>query len=149
MPRRAKELPPEVLAALAGADLVIHLGDFTELSLVHVLESFAPLAAVHGNNDSEEIRARFPATLRLRVEGHVLVLVHGDRGARSALLAARAVEGGDAVLFGHSHRPWCTREDGRLLFNPGSPTDRRWFPHRCFGTLDIGAEILPRLVHLP
>lgn len=149
MPRRARALPPEVLAAIERADLLIHLGDFTELSLARTLESLGPLAAVHGNNDSEEVRARFPAIHRLTLHGHTLVLLHGDLGSRSALMAARAIEGGDAVLFGHSHRPHCAWEGGRLLFNPGSPTDRRWAPHRSFGTLEIGENIVPHLVYLP
>jgi putative phosphoesterase len=149
MPRRAKELPTEVLSALQRADMVIHLGDFTETALLEVLQTFAPVFGVHGNNDSEEIRTLFPATRRLDIEGHTLALIHGDLGGRTALAAARAVTGADVVLFGHSHHPWCSREDGRLLFNPGSPTDRRWSPHRSFGLLVFAEEIEPLLVPLP
>jgi predicted phosphodiesterase len=76
------------------------------------------------------------------------VLVHGDVGGRTALTAARSVDGGDAVLFGHSHRPYCSVEGGRLLFNPGSPTDRRFGPYRSYGWLEIGERIRPRIVPL-
>lgn len=148
MPRRARELPRLLLDALATADLVIHLGDFTEGDLAGELASLAPLYAVHGNNDSPQIRDRFPATLTMTLEGHSAVLLHGHLGGRTALEAARRVQAADLVLFGHSHRPWCSREDGRLLFNPGSPTDRRWAPHRSFGVLElredsIDASIVP------
>jgi putative phosphoesterase len=123
MPRRAKELPRGVLQAVSAADLVIHLGDFTEVTLVSELRRLAPLCAIHGNNDSEEVRSIFPDKKRLEVNGHVLQLIHGDKGARTALAAARNVCDAEVVLFGHSHRPCCENEAGILLFNPGSPTD--------------------------
>lgn len=147
MPRRARVLPRPVLTALAQADLVIHLGDFTETELASALASLAPLYAVHGNNDSAELRAQLPATLTIVVEGHSLVLIHGHLGGRTALAAARN-QTADVILFGHSHRAWCSREGNRLLFNPGSPTDRRWAPQRTFGVLDlwegnVDASIIP------
>lgn len=39
------------------------------------------------------------------------------------------------VVFGHSHIPLLADEDGLLLFNPGSPTDRRRQPEHTFGLL--------------
>ena len=36
------------------------------------------------------------------------------------------------VVFGHSHIPFLEDEDGFLLLNPGSPTDKRRQPdHTC------------------
>ncbi len=44
------------------------------------------------------------------------------------------------VVFGHSHIPLHQRgEDGLVLFNPGSPTDRRRQPRGTMGLLDIEA----------
>jgi putative phosphoesterase len=148
MPRGGRELSKEVCDLLPRVDGIVHLGDFTEAEVAHRLESYAPLYAVHGNNDAAEVRTRFPATRSLTVEGHELVLIHGDKGGRTALEAARKIRNVDAVLFGHSHRPWCSQEDGRLLFNPGSPTDRRWNPHRSFGLLEVGDSIRPWVILL-
>jgi predicted phosphodiesterase len=41
------------------------------------------------------------------------------------------------VVFGHSHIPWLTDEDGLLLLNPGSPTDKRREPDFTFAVLRI------------
>jgi predicted phosphodiesterase len=41
------------------------------------------------------------------------------------------------VVFGHSHIPWNEKHDGQLLFNPGSPTDRRRQPQGTVGELII------------
>ena len=148
IPRRARRLPDPVLDMLPAVDGIIHLGDFTQLEVAEMLEQFGDLHAVSGNNDCVDIRSRFPLTQRLDVDGHRIVLLHGDVGGRTALEAARSVRAADAVLFGHSHRPWCSREAGTLLFNPGSPTDRRWAPRCSFGILTIGRSIDATLIRL-
>jgi putative phosphoesterase len=140
-------LPLSVLEAAQHADLIAHLGDFTEVEVARQLESMAPLAAVHGNNDSAEVRERFPALVRLDVEGRRLVLIHGHVGGRTAAQAARAVPDADIVLFGHSHQPRIQWENGRLLFNPGSPTQPRFSRSTSYGILTIDggvrADIIP------
>ncbi|HEX8919494.1 MAG TPA: metallophosphoesterase family protein, partial [Chloroflexota bacterium] len=128
------------------ADLAIHLGDFTESNVAVQLNAFCPVVAVHGNNDSEELRSSLPAFAEVKVEGFRLLLIHGHVSGRTALDSARHTIGGDAVLFGHSHSSYCAWENGRLLFNPGSPTDKRWTKHRSFGMLDIGKSIQPSIV---
>jgi predicted phosphodiesterase len=49
----------------------------------------------------------------------------------------------DVVVFGHSHIPWNERgEDGQLLFNPGSATERRRQPKHTFGILDLDGGVV-------
>ena len=44
----------------------------------------------------------------------------------------------DIVVFGHSHIPWNEEGvDGQVLFNPGSPTERRRQPRCTYGVLDL------------
>lgn len=149
MPRSGRVLPEAVIDAARSADLIVHLGDFTGPEVAEYLGTLGPLAAVHGNNDSQAIRARFPASRLLEIEGHRVALIHGHEGGRTANAAAKAVAGADVVLFGHSHVPTIVREDGRLLFNPGSPTERRFAPHRSFGILDLGVTAEASLIQLP
>lgn len=148
MPRRAKQLPRQLSDALVQADLVVHLGDFTEMSAVSLFQSFGPLRAVHGNNDAEEIRALFPKEQRFRIGPHRFALIHGDIGGRTATSAARRISNADVVLFGHSHQPYCEQESGRLLFNPGSPTDKRWSEYRAFGILEVDEAIHASIVRI-
>ena len=53
----------------------------------------------------------------------------------------------DCAVYGHSHIPMIEQVDGTILFNPGSPTDRRWGPHFGLGLIHVSAEkIDPELV---
>lgn len=148
VPARGRSLPSDVLSAADDVDLIVHLGDLTAMEVIDDLARFAPVRIVHGNVDPPDVQAAYPAFLRLSVEGRELVLLHGHLGGRTALSAARSVSGGDAVLFGHSHQPYSATESGRLLFNPGSPTDRRRAPRRSFGILTVADSIEPTLVSL-
>ena len=49
----------------------------------------------------------------------------------------------DVVVFGHSHVPVNEEgEDGQLLFNPGSPTQRRAQPVHSIGELQIAGGVV-------
>lgn len=56
----------------------------------------------------------------------------------------------DVVVFGHSHIPWNAEGlDGQLLFNPGSPTERRSQPHHTLGTLElVDGRVADAAIHL-
>jgi len=133
LPVRAKVLPDEVLAAVAGADLVVHAGDWVdEAALDDLLAASRLLLACWGNNDGAGLRARLPEVGRAVVAGVRLEVVHetGGKDGREARCDA-AHPGADVLVFGHSHIPWdTTTPGGRRLLNPGSPTDRRRQP-RC------------------
>ncbi|MFP3472622.1 metallophosphoesterase family protein, partial [Micrococcus sp. SIMBA_144] len=53
--------------------------------------------------------------------------------------ALEAFEGEDVdvIIFGHSHIPFSRFMKGILLFNPGSPTDKRKLPYYSHGVLTI------------
>jgi len=148
MPRAGRSLPKQLLSALTRADMILHLGDFTGLDVVELLEGYAPLVAVHGNNDEPEILKRFPASLRLTLASYTVAMIHGHLGGRTAFQAARAISDADVVLFGHSHRPTCLSENGKLLMNPGSPTDRRTARYRSYGAIELGEEVQARVIPL-
>jgi uncharacterized protein len=131
LPKRAKDLPPEVWRAVDDADLVIHAGDWVDVAALDALESRADrLVGVAGNNDHGVLRERLPEVARLEVEGLQLGVVHetGPATGREARCDA-AYPDLDVLVFGHSHIPWdTTTPRGLRLLNPGSPTDRRRQP---------------------
>ena len=52
MPRGRRRLPDACVARLAGADAILHAGDFMELEVLDELEALGPpVHAVHGNVD--------------------------------------------------------------------------------------------------
>ncbi len=145
LPRRARDLPHGLWAAIDAADLVVHAGDWVDVALLDRLEARSRrLLAVHGNNDHGALRERLPEVARAEVEGLRIAVVHetGDAKGRERRCAARFPDT-DVLFFGHSHIPWDTTTDtGLRLLNPGSPTDRRRQPHGTFLTAVADAGML-------
>jgi putative phosphoesterase len=140
VPKRARDLPPALWAAVEAADLVVHAGDWVDVSLLDELEKrSARLVGVYGNNDGPPLRARLPEVARFEVDGLRLAVVHetGASAGRDRRCAA-AYPDTDVLFFGHSHIPWDSVAPGGLrLLNPGSPTDRRRQPYATYLTAAI------------
>ena len=139
LPRGTRRLPDPCLARLSSADLILHAGDFTSAEALEQIEALGPpLAAVHGNVDSEELRRRLPETRTVEAGGSRIALVH-DAGAAPGRLERmrRRFPDADAVVFGHSHIPLHEQANGFQIFNPGSPTDRRAQPKHTMGMATV------------
>ena len=133
VPRRARDLPDVLWAAIDAADVVLHAGDWVNRDLVDAIAARAGLVGVHGNNDGADVRAVLPEVARVTLAGVRVAVVHetGAAAGRERRMAA-AFPDTDLLVFGHSHIPWdTTAGSGLRLLNPGSPTDRRRQP---FGT---------------
>ena len=137
LPRRARDLPDPLWAAIDAADVVVHAGDWVTVDLLDALEARAArLVGVHGNNDVPALRARLPEVARMDLGGVRFAVVHetGAATGRERRCAA-AFPDVDVLVFGHSHIPWdTTAANGLRLLNPGSPTDRRRQPHGTYVT---------------
>ncbi|MFJ9036891.1 metallophosphoesterase family protein [Streptomyces sp. NPDC102406] len=140
LPKRAKELPAELMERLPLADVVVHAGDWVDTATLDLLESRSRrLIGVHGNNDGPELRARLPEVARAELDGLRLGVVHetGAAQGRERRCAERFPDL-DVLVFGHSHIPWdTTAPGGPRLLNPGSPTDRRRQPYCTYMTADV------------
>ena len=115
--------------------------------------------ATHTTAPNRRFLASLPFRLDVRpfgghAPGPALILVHGaatlntvywreDRSDRfcnkmAGLLRAR---GGDAILFGHTHKPWTRVFDGRTLVNTGSvgrPKDGD--PRASYALVEVAPE---------
>jgi putative phosphoesterase len=146
-----RQLPEAAYRQLADADVVLHAGDVVDRGLLATLESIAPTYAVLGNNDGA-LAGLLPVTRHLQLEGVDVAMIH-DGGAREgrARRVHRRFPTAQVVVFGHSHIPVDESGiDGQLLFNPGSPTERRRSPHHTVGVLELadGRVIGHRIVNL-
>ncbi|WP_242911439.1 metallophosphoesterase family protein [Actinomadura terrae] len=150
-PRRWKSCPPRVAEHLRGADVILHAGDVCVASVLDELAEYAPVHAVLGNNDAQDVADwGAPERLELDLDGLAVAMVHDSgrsqgRTARMRHWFPRA----DLVVFGHSHIPMDETGDGVRIFNPGSPTDRRRQPHGTLGLLDVGDGRLVRARIVP
>jgi putative phosphoesterase len=125
----------------ADVECIIHAGDFSILSVIDALETIAPVIAVQGNVEREEVVSTLPIKREVVVGHSRIGIVHilGEpkyyaRTARQEFPQARV------VVFGHSHVPYNQEHDGQLLFNPGSANDRRRQPTCSIGKLHIDDE---------
>lgn len=148
VPRRARELPGELLAEVARADVVVHAGDWVDTATLDLLQARSRrLIGVYGNNDGPALRARLPEVAYAELGGVRVGVVHetGPARGREARCAERFPEL-DVLVFGHSHIPWDSVAGDRLrLLNPGSPTDRRRQPYRTYMTAEVSSGRLSRV----
>ena len=136
---------------LAGADLVLHGGDFVSVGFLEELKGIGPpVEGIHGNMDEPDLKALLPKERVVEVDGLRIGMVHnaGPRVGREARLAARFADC-EAVVFGHTHVPQVERFQHLWVLNPGSPTERRSAPVHSMLVLRIrGRRITPELVTL-
>lgn len=121
---------------LEKTDLILHAGDLMDPVLLDELAAYAPVRAVRGNLDPPD--ARLPETLEFELGGVGVAMIHdsGNKKGRRNRMRRRFPEA-RIVVFGHSHIPWLEDEDGLMLLNPGSPTDKRRQPDYTFALLRV------------
>ncbi len=138
-------MPAQVWDEVARADVVLHAGDWVDVTLLDELEQRATrLVACWGNNDGAELRARLPERADVTLGGIRFTVTHetGASAGRDARMARRYPDT-DVLVFGHSHIPWdSTAATGLRLLNPGSPTDRRRQPHCTYMTAAVDHGVL-------
>ena len=118
-------------------DMLIHLGDVYGDALA--LKRYGiPLRCVAGNND---YFAKINKSDELELSGKKIFLTHGhafgvksESGLRS-LLEHGARNGYDAVLFGHTHRPYVRRRSGLWMICPGSIGG--WGARATYGVMEV------------
>lgn len=128
-------LRPEAVAALQGAELIIHAGDVGKPEILATLRDIAPLYVVRGNIDKGAWAAALPLTEVITYEEQLIYVLHD----RNALDLTPAAAGFRAVISGHSHQPLIEWRHGVLYFNPGSAGPRRFTLPITLGRLTVVA----------
>lgn len=145
-----RRLPDSAYPYLERAERILHAGDIVVGDVLDELGGFAPVTAVLGNNDVE-LAGLLPDTVVEEIGGVRVGVVHdsGPSSGRAGRMRRRFPDAG-VVVFGHSHIPWNGPGlDGQLLFNPGSPTDRRSQPHHTLGTLELDdGRVVSATIHV-
>lgn len=131
-----------------GVDLVLHAGDLVDSQILTQFTA-CPVMAVCGNMDPPAVD--LPMQRVITAGPFRIGLVHGwgaPKGLEQRLLKEFSDENIDCLVYGHSHMPTCRWHREQLLFNPGSPTDRRDAPFHSVGILEIDDKIQGRIIPL-
>ncbi len=156
LPSRRKSLPKEVIKTFQNAkvDMIIHAGDFEDLSAIQMLEKIAPLTAVQGNMCNSEVKNKFPMKKVVKIEGLTIGITHGTGGPKGYY--ERVVDmfkdessTPDIIISGHTHQPEAKLVNGVQVINPGSPTDKYFAPRNTVAILEIkGTEFDYRFIEI-
>jgi hypothetical protein len=113
---------PGTLAALSGAERILHAGDVGDPAILSVLSAVAPVTAVRGNVDRDGLARALSESEVVEVEGLSIYMLHD-----LAELDLDPVAAGFAVVIsGHTHQARLERKRGVLYLNPGSCGPRRF-----------------------
>ena len=139
-------LRPEVLPALEGVELILHLGDVGNAAVLDELGRIAPVTAIRGNVDRNGPCSRLPETEVLMLGGRYVYMLHDLKELHLDPAAAKFA----AVLSGHTHMPRIEWRGGVLYFNPGSCGPRRFELGITLGLLTVTeeGEFRPQVVSL-
>ncbi|MBS8264510.1 metallophosphoesterase [Mesobacillus boroniphilus] len=144
MPKKAKRLPERLLIDLEDCDYIIHAGDWQTVELYNELKQYGHIIGVTGNVDGPELKRMLKSKEILRAGNFHIGIVHGHGTGKTT--EKRAVETFaedevDCIVYGHSHIPVVKEIDGVIVFNPGSPTDKRRQQEFSYGILTVGEVI--------
>lgn len=113
---------------MAGADVLIHLGDMVGEEVNSFFHQHPRFFNVRGNCDFGGWAGTVPATRSLELEGFTIGAAHGW-GPRSLVwksVADAFGPGYDFIFYGHTHKRDHRRiPGGPLIINPGSLTSPR------------------------
>jgi putative phosphoesterase len=136
-----KRIPEAVWKHFANVELIIHAGDLSTLAVIEQLATIAPVEAVQGNIEQDDVIQKLPIKRELLVGKCRIGIVHILGNAQYyARTARQEFPNARVVIFGHSHNPYNQEHEGQLLFNPGSANDRRHQPTCSIGKLFIDDE---------
>ena len=152
VPKRAPRVPQQVFDAFKNVDYIIHAGDLVELPVIDELEQVAPVLAVQGNMDAQEVKDALPELNSLKVFDWKIGVIHDPdvlSGADKMLYVAKE-NGFNVLVYGHTHSPRIRWEGEVLFINPGSPTDPASFLNKpSVGLLQISKKtIMPQIIDL-
>lgn len=116
---------PEIFAALAGVDLILHAGDVGGNAILTELATIAPVQAVYGNTDAPG-DPNLRAELLIEVDGLSVHVSHGHELGSPTPEKLLGRYSADVIVFGHTHKPLVERSGGRLVVNPGAAGPRRF-----------------------
>jgi len=135
-------LDPRVFELFTGVDHILHAGDIGRPEILRQLGSIAPVTAVSGNTDDPGFR--YPLIASTVLDGRQFLVHHiiAPASLTDALKERIHRDQPAAVVFGHTHRPFCQTVEKVFYFNPGYAGKSRFGMERSLAILHCEKERL-------
>lgn len=132
-------LDPKISKLFAGVEHILHAGDVGPQSLLLELETIAPVTAVLGNTDTW---LNLKITELAAIGGRKFLVHHivNPHALTDELKHRMTTARPDAVVFGHTHKPFCESIGSVLFFNPGYAGKQRFALERSVAILHCDAK---------
>lgn len=133
----------EIKSHFKNVDMIFHAGDLITIEVIKRLGEIAPVEAVCGNMDSQEVCNCFPITKVLTFDDIKIGMCHGFGEARflpEKLFPYFKDIPLNVLIFGHSHASFNRVINGVLCFNPGFPLKVYFNDHPSIGLLHIDKD---------
>jgi uncharacterized protein len=109
---------PKIPGLFAGVGHILHAGDVGSAFITFQLAQIAPVTAVTGNTDMDS-PLQETEVVELAARKFLAHHIVNPRAPAAKIRDRIARERPDAVVFGHTHQPFCETIGGILFFNPG------------------------------
>jgi hypothetical protein len=146
------ELGRLIDAHFADCPVILHAGDLVHFDhFLQIIPKDVEFIAVTGNMDERSTSEQLPVRRIVELGGFRIGIMHGHGAPGDVarrVYHELAPDKPDAIVFGHSHKAMNQMQGNVLMFNPGSPTDRRFAPYCSLGILELGETITGRIIRL-
>lgn len=132
-------------------DLIIHLGDYVDDGLK--IEKIMGIRTIIVKGNGDYFHRDYDEDKLIALNDKKIFITHGHNynvryGVDNLSYKGQEVEA-DLILFGHTHIPIIIEDKGRIIMNPGSPTQpRNYDGKKTFGIIEIGEKILGEIVEI-
>ena len=139
-------LDPKIAGLFAGVGHILHAGDLGDAFIPFELGQIAPVTAVLGNTDAD-LPFKETEVVKLAERKFLVHHIVYPQSLSDKIKSRIVRERPDAVVFGHTHKPFCETIGGILFFNPGYAGKPKFGAERSVAVLhcdekDIRAEYL-------
>ncbi len=140
----------QAISAVGDVDLIIHAGDHVRDGYYIRSVTGIDTVVVRGNCDFDYT---VEDEMLMTICGFRVLITHGHRykvktQGIDILYPAAVEQNADICIFAHTHIPIILRQNGRIFFNPGSPSLPRNSIKTC-GLLEIkNNRLFPEIITL-
>ena len=139
---------PKIPELFKGVEHILHAGDIGSAFIIFQLEQIAPVTAVKGNSDPP---LPYKETEVFELGRRKFLLQHIVEPETPAVLLEHRVlkEKPQAIIFGHTHKPFSRMINDIFYFNPGYAGKTRFDLERSVAILHFDSnEIRPEFLKL-